>query len=79
MSQYSTAFHKLDQLKQREPEATLPFVLFYQAKNGLHYWTLFARNGRIICASSEGFSSHWNAKRNYETVCRTAGFVVSFG
>ena len=68
MSQHSTAFHRLDQLRQRNPKVRLPLVLFYQASSGLHYWTAFAQNGRIIGASSQGFASRWNAKRNHDVL-----------
>lgn len=40
-------------------------VLFYMGKDGMFYWRTIAPNGRIVCASTEGYRSRDACKRNY--------------
>lgn len=39
---------------------------FYKGKDGQHYWRIRSVNGKIVAASSEGFASEHNARRNLE-------------
>ena len=39
----------------------------YTDRQGFHRWRVVGGNGRIIAASSEGFSSAASARRNFNT------------
>jgi uncharacterized protein YegP (UPF0339 family) len=46
---------------------------FYVDAAGFHRWRLVAANGRVIDASSEGFSSQQAAEKNYRLVTAERG------
>lgn len=52
---------------RRQLDAKCPCMIYWQDREHLWRWTLFARNGRIQDASSESFSSKYNAIVNYNT------------
>ena len=45
-----------------------PRLEFYKDSAGEYRWRIRARNNRIICASSEGFTTKSDCKRSYDTV-----------
>lgn len=75
MMRFRDVYHACDVLRQKERSMRLPIVLFWQSLKGQHHWTRFARNGRIIGASSEGFSSAKIACRNYDLCHKPAKHV----
>lgn len=63
---FKDAYEACDALRCKDLTVKLPLLLFWQSVKNQHHWTCFARNGRIIGASSEGFSSAAIASRNYD-------------
>ncbi len=58
-----------------------PSIEFYQDHSDNHRWRLKHGNGKILAASSEGFLSKSNAKRNFKAVrdaMARALFIVAF-
>ena len=39
---------------------------YYKDKVGEWRWKVTAANGKVIDASTEGFSTKWSARRNYK-------------
>lgn len=44
-------------------------IQIYRSHNGLWYWRIRARNGRIIADGSEGYVSRSNASRAFKRAC----------
>lgn len=53
-----------------------PTVEFYEDRSYSHRWNLKHGNGKILAASSEGFKSKGNAKRNFKAVRDAMAKVV---
>jgi hypothetical protein len=39
--------------------------IYYRDQAGKWRWSVVARNGRVVDASSQGFTRKWSARRNY--------------
>ena len=67
MRRHTSARAALRELRRRLGPC-LPVLIYWRAMNDKYNWTLFARNGRIVAASSEDFSSITRARGNFECV-----------
>jgi len=47
-----------------------PHLKTKKARNGRHYWSLIAANGKIIADGAEGYSSASKARRGFKNVQR---------
>lgn len=46
-----------------------PKIEFYQDKAGKHRWRILASNGQTIAASSQGYATQADCKRNMQRLC----------